>query len=106
VQIEMKPRQALLFVKQDFTGPTPIFRGKEFKTMFRISRSRSRFQRLIEDIMAANIPFFKSLPRDPHGRIGASFQCQLLLLLKAVAYGIPLHTFRGCFSMSQSLARE
>jgi hypothetical protein len=97
--------RALGTVKQDYMGWVPVFRGKEFKTMFRISRSR--FQRLMEDAMSANIPFFKSLPRDAHGRIGASFQCRLLLLpLETLAYGVPSHTFRDYFSMSETLARQ
>jgi hypothetical protein len=104
VRTTMYPLRALVTVKQDYTGRVPVFRGKEFETMFRISRSR--FQRLMEDVMAANIPFFKSLPRDAHGRIGASFQCRLLLPLKTLAYGVPSHTFRDYFSMSETLARE
>lgn len=103
-RIAMNHPRALTCSLEDYTGPRPTFRGREFETMFRISRSR--FQRLLEDIMAADIPFFKNLPRDAHGRIGSSLQCRLLLPLKTMAYGVPPHTFRDYFQMSETHARE
>jgi Plant transposon protein len=103
-RIEMKHARALQSTMQDYTGLRPTFRGREFETMFRISRSR--FQRLLEDIMASNIPFFKSMPTDAHGRVGASLHSRLLLPLKTMAYGVPPHTFRDYFQMSETLARE
>ncbi|MGL5935539.1 MAG: transposase family protein [Cetobacterium sp.] len=56
--------------------------------------------------MAANIPFFKNLPQDSHGRIGSSLECRLLLPLKTMAYGVPSHAFRDYFQMSETLARQ
>jgi hypothetical protein len=35
-------------LQRDYLGPIPLFDGKEFDTMFRISRSR--FQRMLEDV--------------------------------------------------------
>ena len=88
----------------DYIGPDPIFAGREFEVMFRISRSR--FQRLMEDMKAARIPFFADQPVDRKGETGASLACRLLLPLKTMAYGVPPHTFRDYFQMSTSLARE
>ena len=55
-RVKMEHREALRNTKRDYTGPIPTFRGREFDTMFRISRSR--FQRLLEDFGRADIPFF------------------------------------------------
>jgi Plant transposon protein len=96
--------RALLCTRQDYTGLHPTFRDRQFEIMFRLSRPR--FQRLLEDVMAAEIPFFKNLPMDAHGRIGAALECRLLLPLKTMAYGVPSHTFRDYFQMSETLARE
>ena len=53
--------EALHCIQRDCTGipgdlSTPIFAGREFDTMFRISRSR--FQRLLEDVGNFNDPFY------------------------------------------------
>ena len=88
---------------KDYLGPYPIFEGREFDTMFRISKSR--FQRIMEDIAATGDPFYLNNV-DAFGKVGASFEAKLLLPLKSMAYGVPPHTFRDYFYMSTPLARR
>ena len=90
-------------IHRDFLSPVPIFDGKEFDTFFRISRSR--FQRLMEDIAATHDPFYMRYT-DAFGREGCSFEAKLLLPLKTMAYGVPPHCFRDYFSMSKTLAKK
>ena len=57
---KFKSHEALQAIKRDYMGipgqaDTPLF-GAEFKLMFRLSKAR--FQKLMEDVMGANIPFF------------------------------------------------
>lgn len=105
--------EALHCIHRDYLGipgdghgdaPTvPLFDGKEFDAMFRISRSR--FQRLMEDFGATGDPFYVDQPVDMFGRIGASMEARLMLPLKCLAYGVPPHCFRDYFQMSKTLAR-
>lgn len=83
--------------------PLPLFDGKEFDTMFRISKAR--FQRLMEDIGAAQIPFYLNTV-DAAGKQGTSFEARLLLPLKTMAYGVGYHMLRDHFQMSQTQARQ
>jgi len=96
--VEIKQR-----LTKDYLGPTPLFDGKEFEVMFRISRPR--FQRLMEDIAATGDLFYLRNV-DAWGKVGACFEAKLLLPLKTMAYGVPPHCFRDYFQMSQTLARE
>jgi Plant transposon protein len=89
-------------LQKDYLSPTPLFDGREFNTMFRISRSR--FQRIMEDIAATGNQFYLNTV-DATGKPGACFEARLLLPLKTMAYGVPPHCFRDYFSMSTTLAR-
>ena len=95
-------RRALFCIKCDYLDNVPLFDGKEFDTMFCISRSR--FQRIMEDFAAMSNPFYKYRAVDNKGN-SASFETKLLFPLKTIAYGVPSHTFRDYFQMSPSLAR-
>ena len=77
-------------IMSDYLSTVCRFDGKEFQQMFRLSRSR--FQRLMEDIGRTNDPFFLS-GTDGAGVSGASFEAKLLLPLKSMAYGVPSHCF-------------
>lgn len=66
----------------------PLFVDKEFEDMFRISRSR--MQRLIEDIGNSGNNFLVSAP-DAVDRDTASMGARILLPLKTIAYGFPPH---------------
>ena len=95
--------QALMCIMRDYLGPVPLFDGREFDTMFRISKSR--FQRLMEDIGNTGNTFFLN-NTDAVGNKGASFEARLLLPLKTLAYGVPPHTFSDYFQMSPNFARD
>ena len=90
-------------IQRDYLGPHPLFDDRQFETMFRISKSR--FQRFMEDIGASENPFYLNR-MNPNGTEGASFEARLLLPLKSLAYGVPPHTFRDYFSMSEQMARD
>ena len=91
-------------IQRDYLCLTPLFDGKEFDTMFCISRRC--FVRLMIDIGATGDLFYVHHPVDAFGRIGASFEARLLLPLKSLGYGVPPHTFRDYFQMSPTFARD
>jgi hypothetical protein len=80
---------------------TPLF-GAEFKLMFRLSKTR--FQLLMEDVMARNLPHFQTKKNIPPTQ-QASLEAKLLLPLKCLAYGVPPHAFIDYFQMSRPYAR-
>ena len=94
--------QALQCIMRDYLGPIPLFTGKDFQVMFRISRSR--FEQIAQDILR-DFPFFRDSV-DCTGMEKASVQAKILLPLKTLAYGVPPHTFCDYFQMSYSLARS
>jgi Plant transposon protein len=90
-------------LRRDYMGPEPLFYGKQFEVMFRISKFR--LERLMQDIGAKNIPFYSNTV-DALGKPGVSLEAKLLLPLKSMAYGVPSHCFRDYFQMSETMARE
>jgi hypothetical protein len=94
-------------IKRDYLGlpgdPSTPLLGAEFKTMFRLSKTR--FQVLMEDVMAADIAFYQQR-KNLHADDQASLEAQLLLPIKCLAYGVPSHTFIDHFQMSKQYARE
>ena len=91
-------------IQRDYLGipgdaTTPLY-ASSFKKMFRISRTR--FQVMMEDIMAKNIKFYQKNNRT----IQASLEAKLLLPLKSLAYGVPPHAFMDYFQMSAQYARD
>ena len=99
---EYDHERALYCINSDYLNEIPRFKGKEFQTMFRISRTR--FERLWNDIGRLQDPFF-TRGTDGTGALGASLEAKLLLPLKCMAYGVPPHTFRDYFQMSATLAK-
>jgi hypothetical protein len=101
-----RPLEALYAINRDYLGivgdlTTPLF-GAEFKLMFRLSKTR--FQLLMEHVMAKNLPHFlpkKNIPPSQQ----ASLEAKLLLPLKCLAYGVPPHAFIDYFQMSRPYAR-
>jgi hypothetical protein len=75
------------FASRDYFGIpgdsfTPIFKDRTFQMMFRVCRSR--VQRMLEDIMTTNHPFYvKSV--DAAGKRGACLEAKVLLPLKTFA---------------------
>ena len=99
--------QALAAIQRDYLGSEtttdqPLF-GAEFKLMFRVSRTR--FQVLMEDVQASKFPFFQR-KKNLHSNDQCSFEAQLLLPIKTLAYGVPSHLFIDYFQMSKQYARE
>jgi hypothetical protein len=82
---------------------TPIFRGKYFEMMFRLSRTQ--IQRNFEDVMDSNNPFC-SRQSDAAGKKGASLEAKILLPLKSYAYRTVEHAFSDYFQMSSALASK
>ena len=50
-------QQVKEILKFDYLGPKPLFNGREFESVFRVSRTR--FQCLLEDFGNSNIRFYK-----------------------------------------------
>ena len=100
-KVKYDHKRAAYCIRSDYLGSVPRFDGKEFQTMFRLSRSR--FQRLMEDVGALQDPFYTKIV-DTTGHVGASFEARLMLPLKTMAYGVPPHCFRDYFQMSKTLA--
>ena len=94
--------RALYCIRSDYLGRIPRFNDRQFESMFRLSRSR--FQRLMFDVGNEDIKFYTD-NMDGTGVIGSSFEARLLLPLKCMAYGVPPHTFRDYFQMSETLAK-
>ena len=95
---------AVRCINRDYLGPHPVFDGREFDTMFRISKSR--FQRIMEDFGNSGNPFYCVNPLDAFYKEGISMEARLLLPLKTMAYGVPPHTFIDYFQMSKTQARH
>jgi hypothetical protein len=100
--------EALFCIGRDYFGipgdlTTPIFKDRSFEMMFRVSRSR--VQRIFEDVMHAGHPFYASQV-DATGKKGASLEAKVLLPLKAFTYGVAPHAFSDYFQMSKALAAK
>jgi hypothetical protein len=52
---EFDHQGALECLQRDYLGPQPLFNDRQFDVMFRISRSR--FQRLMDDVATTGNPF-------------------------------------------------
>ena len=100
---EFQHERALQCIMYDYLGPKPLFDGREFEMMFRVSRRR--FQCIMEDIGNAGISFFMQ-KADCLGSRGASMEARILLPLKCMGYGVPPHCFMDYFSMSSTLAKD
>jgi hypothetical protein len=97
-------KDAIYNIRRDYLGlpggTSPPLLGADFKKMFRISRTR--FQVMMEDIMAKDIKFYRKTNRTNQ----ATLEAKLLLPLRTMAYGVGTHTFRDYFQMSAQYARD
>ena len=98
---KLQHSEALHCINRDYLGPTPVFNGKEFNQMFRISRRR--YEIICQEIVKLDTEFYNS-GTDCIGRESSSIQCKILLPLKCLAFGVPPHAFRDYFQMSKTLA--
>jgi hypothetical protein len=100
--------EAVWCIQRDFLGipgdpTTPIFKDSSFEMFFRLSRTR--VQRIFENVMHADLPFYASQV-DATGRKGASLESKILLPLKTLAFGTAEHAFSDYFQMSKALASK
>ena len=86
-------------IEINYLGPVPLFNDKQFQMMLRISRSR--FQRILEDIGSSGIKFFTKEKEN-----SASLEAKVMLPLKTLAYGVGAHTFSDFFQMSTEFSRQ
>jgi Plant transposon protein len=96
-------QRALECILSDYLGLNPTFDGKEFDTMFRISKPR--FEAIKHDFALSGDPFYQQT-KDCFRIPRATLEAKLLLPLKTFAYGVPSHTFCDYFQMSKTFARE
>ena len=89
-------------IQTDYLGPDPLFIGSNFKSIFRISRTR--FQRMLEDVGNLNLPFYQTKEHLIGGVPTCSLQVKLLLTLKNLAFGVATHCFTDYFQMSTPMA--
>ena len=95
--------EALAAIRRDYSGNVPIFEGREFDTMFRISKAR--FEAIMMEVMLSGDEFYLE-KSDCTGRSCASVEAKLLLPLKTLAFGVASHAFRDYFQMSKTLAMQ
>ena len=88
-------------IHDHYLGPTPLH-GSQFKLQFRISLST--FQFIFERIMNSNTPFYTTKTKTTVVR--ASNEARILLPLKTLAYGVPMHCFVDYFNMSNTFAAK
>ena len=72
---KLRHDEALHFIMRDCTGPSPIFGGKEFDTIFRISMRQ--FEKIAQDI--AGDEFFQ-VKTDCFNNQPASIEAQILMM--------------------------
>ena len=94
---------ALNCINRDFLGPEPLFLD-DFHHYFRISRSR--YDKIFNDIGRAGIKFFTQQKMNLVGEPIASMEARILLPLKTLAYGVAMHCFCPYFQLSKTLAIE
>ncbi|MEL7065625.1 MAG: hypothetical protein AAFP00_17935, partial [Bacteroidota bacterium] len=85
-------------IYRDYLGPCPLF-GSSFREIFRVSMSR--FEIMMQDVMSADLPFYRV-----NRRGSACLEARLLLPLKTLASGAPVHNFCDYFSMSFQMGQE
>jgi len=83
---------------------TPIFVGKDFEMMFRLTKKH--VEKILQDIGNSAISSFYLNTIDATGKQGSSMEARVLLPLKTFAYGVPPHTFSDYFQMSKDFSKE
>jgi len=94
---------ALMCIKRDYLGQSPLFPGSQFVKHFRITPAR--FNRIMDEVANSDIKYYTNR-LDATGEEGASLEARLLLPLKTIAYGVPPHCFQDYFQMSDTMARR
>lgn len=94
-------KRAKKCIFQDYVGPNPLFNGREFEEMFRISRPR--FEKIAQ-LLAHSNKFYQTVKKDAVGREGATTQAKIMIALKSLGFGVPPYSFRDYFQMSKSMS--
>lgn len=90
---------------RDFFGPYPLFDGREFLEMFRVSKPMFDY---ILNKLASTFDFFKDQDCESQTtlyRRRVPLLAKLCLPLKALAFGVNPSAFRDYFQMSKTMAR-
>ena len=82
-------------IQTDYLGPDPLCIGSNFKSMFRISRTR--FHRILEDVGNDNQLLYRNKEHIIKGVPTCSLEANLLIPLKALAFGVPPSCFFRLF---------
>jgi len=100
--INWNRERAKLCVEEDYLGPSPRFRDRDFERVFRISRAKAD---LIINILGNADPFFTSRV-DAAGKESICPKVKFLMALKMLAYGVSPAAFQDYFQMGLSTAHE
>lgn len=88
-------------INRDFLADASVFNGSAFQDYFRISRTR--FQRILEDVCNAGIKFYSG-GRSANLNPVSSIEARLLLPIKTLAFGVAAHAFADYFQISKPFA--
>ena len=89
-------------VEEDYWGPHPRFRDRDFERVFRISRTRAEE---IMTLLGNAHPFFRNTV-DCRGEPSICPKVKFLMALKLVCYGVSPAAFQDYFQMGKSTAHD
>ena len=100
--INWNRERAKLCVEEDYLGPSPRFRDRDFECVFRISRAKA--DRII-NILGNADPFFTRRV-DASGKESICPRVKFLMALKMLAYGVSPAAFQDYFQTGLSTAHD
>ena len=100
--INWNRERAKMCVEEDYLGPSPRFRDRDFERVFRISRAKAD---RIMNILGNADPFFTSR-KDAIGQESICPKVKFLMALKMLAYGVSPAAFQDYFQTGLSTAHD
>ena len=97
-------KEALNCILYDCLGPKPLFDGREFELMFRLSRRR--FQCLMEDVGNSCKPFYTGKSTDCFGRDAASLEAKVFVAFEMYCLWSATTLLHGLFFNVQDPSQE
>jgi Plant transposon protein len=94
--------RARLCVEEDYWGPYPRFRDRDFERVFRITRTRADF---LLNLLGNSDEFFQETV-DCLGKRSICPKVKFLMALKLLCYGVSPSAFQDYFQMGISTAHE
>jgi hypothetical protein len=88
-------------IQEDYLRAVPRFNQDDFKRMFRVSRQNYE---KIRSILCQSDCFFSDT-YDARKRRSISIDAKIMILLKYMAYGTAINSFRDYFQMGESTSR-